>query len=78
VVFVFTGVQHYAYQFLDSKSINGREMKEEIEGIKVVIRIRKSKKDRQPNDQEKNVQRDKQRSTKNIHRKLTIEKLKPL
>jgi hypothetical protein len=52
-------------------------MKEEIEGIKVVIRIRKSKKDRQPNDQEKNVQRDKQRSTKNIHRKLMIEKQKP-
>ena len=27
-------------------------MKEEIEGTKGVIRIRKSKKDRQPNDQE--------------------------
>ena len=38
-------------------------MKEEIEGTKGVIKIRKSK-DRQPNDQEKNVQRDKQRSTK--------------
>jgi hypothetical protein len=38
-------------------------MKEEIEGTKEVIRIRKSK-DRQPNDQDKNVQRDEQRSTK--------------
>ncbi len=38
-------------------------MKEEIEGTKGVIIICKSK-DRQPNDQEKNVQRDKQRSTK--------------
>ena len=38
-------------------------MKEEIEGTKGVIRIRKSKKDRQSNDQEKNVQREKQRST---------------
>ena len=38
-------------------------MKEEIEGTKAVIRIRKSK-DRQLNDQETNVQRDQQRSTK--------------
>jgi hypothetical protein len=38
-------------------------MKEEIEGTKGVIRIRKSK-DRQLNDQERNVQRDQQRSTK--------------
>jgi len=38
-------------------------MKEEIEGTKVVIRIHKSKKDRQPNGQEK-IQQDKQRSTK--------------
>jgi len=38
-------------------------MKEEIEDTKMVVRIRKSK-DGQPNDQYKNVQRDKQRSTK--------------
>ena len=61
---------------IDNKSIDGRERKEEIEGTKGVIRIRKQK-GRQPNDQGKNVQRDKQRSTK-IYRKLMIEKHAPL
>jgi len=49
---------------MDNKSIDGRYMKEEIEGTKGVIRIRKSK-GRQHNDQEKKIQQDKQRSTKN-------------
>ena len=40
---------------MDNKSIDGRYMKEEIEGTKRVVRIHKSKKDRQPNDQEKNT-----------------------
>jgi hypothetical protein len=38
-----------------------------------VIRIRKSKKNRQHNDQKKKVQKDKQRSTKHTHKKLKIE-----
>jgi len=52
-------------------------MKEEIEGTKRVVRIHKSKKDRQPNDQEKNTT---WQTTiyKKIHRKLKIEKQKPL
>ena len=53
-------------------------MKKEIEGTKVVIRIRISKKDRQSKGHEKKIQQDKQRSTKKVHRKLTIEKQKPL
>jgi len=50
-------------------------MKEEIEGTKRVVRVRKSKKDREPNGHEKKIQQDKQRK---IHTKLTIEKQKPL
>ena len=53
-------------------------MKEEIEGTKGVIRIRKSKKDRQSNDQEKKCTTRKATIYTNIHRKLTIEKYKPL
>jgi hypothetical protein len=40
-------------------------MKEEFEDTKWVIRIRKSKKDRQHNDKKK---KDKQRSTKHTHK----------
>ena len=40
---------------------------EEFEGTKGVIRIRISKKNRQQNGQKKNVQKDKQRSTKHIY-----------
>jgi len=39
-------------------------MEEEFEDIKVAIRIRKSKKDSQRNDQMKKDKQDKQRSTK--------------
>jgi hypothetical protein len=42
----------YTTFHIDNKSIDGRERKDEIEGTKGVIRICKSKKDRQPNDQE--------------------------
>ena len=41
---------------------------EEFEDTKGVIRIRKSKEDRQHNGQEKNGQKDKQRSTKHTHK----------
>ena len=41
---------------------------EEFEGTKGVIRIRISKKNRQENGQKKNVQKDKQRSTKHIYK----------
>ena len=52
-------------------------MKEEIEGTKGVIRNRKSK-DRQPNDQENKCITRQTTIYKNIHRKLMIEKHKPL
>ena len=42
--------------------------KEEFEDTKGVIRICKSKKNRQHINQKKKVQRDKQRSTKHIHK----------
>jgi len=51
-------------------------MKEEIEGTKGVIRIRKSK-DRQPNDQENKCTTRQTTIYKKMHRKLTIEKYKP-
>jgi len=41
---------------------------EECENVKVVIRIRRSKKDRQDNSQMKKVQKAKQRSTKQRHK----------
>ena len=47
---------------------------EESEGIKGVIRIRKSK-DRQHNGQKK---RDKQRPTKHLHRKLRSSNTNPI
>ena len=40
----------------------------EIEDTNGIIRIRKSKKNRQHNDQKKKVQKDKQRSTKHTHK----------
>jgi hypothetical protein len=43
-------------------------MQEEFEDIKGLIRIRNSKKNRQHNSQKDKGQRDKQRSTKHIHR----------
>jgi hypothetical protein len=43
-------------------------MQEEFEDIKEVIRIRNSKKNRQHNGQKDKGQRDKQRSTKHIHK----------
>jgi hypothetical protein len=43
-------------------------MQEELEDIKGVIRIRNSKKNRQHNGQKDKGQRDKQRSTKHIHK----------
>ena len=41
---------------------------EEFDDTKGVIRIHKSKKDRQHNGQKKKVQKDKQRSTKHTHK----------
>jgi len=52
--------------------VNGLH-KKEFEDTKGVIRIRKSKKNRQHNGQMKKVQKDKQRSTKHTHKKLKIE-----
>ena len=52
-------------------------MNEEIAGSKGVIRIRKSK-DRQPNDQERKMYNETNNDLQKIHRKLTIEKHKPL
>ena len=43
-------------------------LQEEFEDTKGVIRICKSKKDRQHNGQKKKVQKDKQRSTKHTHK----------
>ena len=43
-------------------------MEEELEDIKGVIRIRKSKKDRKHNGQKEKVQKNKQRSTKHTHK----------
>ena len=42
---------------MNNKSIDGRYMKEEIEGTKGVVRVRKSKKDRQSNGHEKKYNR---------------------
>ena len=41
---------------------------EEVEDTKGLIRIRKSKKDKQHNGQKKKVQKDKLRSTKHTHK----------
>ena len=43
-------------------------VEEELEDTKGVIRIRKSKKDRQRNSQKKKGQKDKQRYTKHTHK----------
>ena len=44
-------------------------MLENVEDTKGVIRIRKSKKDRQDNDQKKKGQKEKQQSTKHTHKR---------
>ena len=48
---------------------------EEFEDTKDVIRIRKSKKDKQHNDQKKKGQKDKQRFTKHYTENLSISRI---
>jgi hypothetical protein len=55
------------FRFLQLQ-ITIKQCEEELDDTKLVIRIRKSKKDRQHNGQKNNGQKDKQRSTKHTHK----------